>query len=457
MDFAHEVAQIVTEDYLGSSKVPVVFTGYGLSGVLAILAAHACDVLIKDTESRGSCSAITFASPGMAAFVARREIIDPATLESVSIENYVMSGDLVPMSGWHVGTACVIPQGQRPCWLDATETAHCVNASLAHDLSTIADAVSETLDEASCSWSASGAMFSLFDNLLIGALKGQSISYDVHSWYIALLLSRYGMSVSMASITARLNNQDEHQSVQVVVQDAFWSEEARTFELPGLASILDSVAGEFEAAFTAVVTVLDASDIAQDFLESILFLAGTLPEEVAALERSFERIKAPVKFLAQFIPKLPDLPQPIIDSMKGVTEVVDFVLASTAKLASLVQQGKGLLDSIVDKIGISLGGKNRPTEDKSCGQEEVCLGIHPRSLDSYRDWIFPMQFTRFWDLASAPMYDIQKRKHRFILPGLYSTYAVRASTFLEITQDFLTIRHNKFLLTMGAEGTCDAW
>jgi hypothetical protein len=446
LSFAKDVAKRIKKDYQGR-RVPVTFTGHGLGGSLAALAAIECGEQAAGTGLAFSCSAVTFSAPG-ALGVAVTDALGPVTVHS-----YVMKGDLVPLSGWHLGTVCVLP-GSHECLGASGVHANCMGAEDAHKLETIVEAVKENLYNSACT-TAPGRAFSLFDYLLNGLVRGSSQEqYTTQlskASYLASISSTTAMSDSAIKIMAGLS---EHgpQAMSEMLQDSAWPEQLGAFELPGLVSVLSEVGEDLYEQTGAAELMESASNVALDFLETMVSLTGTLPDELQALETAFEYVKTPVTFLAQFLPQVPDVPQVILDATDEVTLVLDFVIDATERLVYYVDQGKRVLDRTVNTIGLSIGGKPRPSEDKSCGAE-VCLGIHERSLGSYREWIFPMQYTRFWDIASPPIVNVFNRKHRFTLPGLYSTYAVRSATFLVKAFYDNTVHHEKFLVAMCAEGS----
>eukprot|EP00961_Rhodomonas_salina_P042354 569318-Rhodomonas_salina.1 len=64
--------------------------------------------------------------------------------------------------------------------------------------------------------------------------------------------------------------------------------------------------------------------------------------------------------------------------------------------------------------------------------QDVCLSVQARSPRDYRSSIFPAKFSSFNDLLSESTSSAEQRS--FVLPGLFSKYSVRASTFLQTQQ-----------------------
>ena len=122
---------------------------------------------------------------------------------------------------------------------------------------------------------------------------------------------------------------------------------------------------------------------------------------------------------------------------------VCFLRTATSTANAAIDDGVAKIDEFVAMLNIGVWA-NPPTI--TC-KDYHCLEVHKRASTVYRAFFFPVGHIQFWDLTAPPLVDpcasissgslqtsLQSRgemSFRFTVPGLYSKYAMQASTFLE--------------------------
>jgi hypothetical protein len=419
-NFAQRVALHIQENYPG---YPVTFTGHSLGGALAILSGLVC---IVDAMGPDLYSAIVFASPGMAAFAKQMGFSD-AHLSELQVQNFVAQGDLVPFSDWHFGYLCMLPAGgESDCLAGGERLIKCMpRAKSAHELTGIVEAT-HMLPNATCIVSRNSKGYSLFHDFLKAILKGSSLFHEVSSKQairlIFEILEETGAVLSpnfaellnmlVGSNTTMSSANDLLSGAERSTEHAFPLNASTLLSTP-----LHALGLTLTGAKDSFKEIADAANQAQDLLsKSLQVSAYTLPEDVKLARTILHDLTNLCGTLQGLIPAMSPIPHVVIDSAQLATRNLEPISLLARDVAGHVDQVAKWLERAVEAVGATVGGKQRPTEQGPCG-EGICLGIHERSLDAYRKWVFPLQYTRFWDLSSPPLLDVEKRKQRFTLPG----------------------------------------
>ncbi len=415
-DFAQRVALHLFENYRGYK---VTFTGHALGGALATLSGLHC----VEHMGADSCSVLTFSSPGVADLLAHMPLSEKTahSMSQLSVETYVLDGDLVPFSGWHFGTVCILQDtDSQDCF--AAGLMECLSrASASHNLSHVvaATALMAGSSSMSCATFPNGQTYSLFDHFLQALQKGGDVLYKI-SKESAMQMNLEILVESGAVLHENFGEMiDKHipkGSEQVTTGDML----ARAIWPVGLVS-LDILAvnapsfilRDLKATLQDIGNVADA---AHGLLHAVLYFSGTLTDDAKNAQETLAGLESAWSSVKRLVPRIPEVPQKVADAAHWASFHLESAANFSIAIMQHIEDASQILEDAVEVVGNTFGGKHRPKEDKSCGQD-VCISTHQRSLDSYRLWVFPLQYTRFWDLSSPPLLNVEKRKQSFILPG----------------------------------------